>query len=106
MNFHCSAVDDLLRHEGDAPTLGLILRQTKDGIVTEPSRAKQIRRRRTRRARWKPRPYELRDVHKPIGVADHELTRALPGELQSSLPGIELVEAELSENDEAVEGEK
>lgn len=75
MNFYCSAVDDLLRHAGDAPTLGLILCQTKDRILAE---------------------YALRDIHKPIGIADYELTRALPAELASSLPSIEALEAELS----------
>jgi len=75
MNFYCSVVDDQLRHPGDAATIGLILCQTKDRILAE---------------------YALRDIHKPIGVADYELTRALPAELASSLPSIEALEAELS----------
>ena len=75
MNFYCSAVDDLLRHEHDTPTVGLILCQTKDRVLAE---------------------YALRDIHKPIGLADYELTRALPKELASSLPSIEDIEAELS----------
>ncbi len=75
MNFYCSAVDDLLRHKHDTPTVGLILCQTKDRILAE---------------------YALRDIHKPIGLADYELTRALPKELASSLPSIEDIEAELS----------
>ena len=37
-----------------------------------------------------------RCIHKPIGVADYELTQALPQELASSLPSIEEIEAELS----------
>ena len=41
-------------------------------------------------------PYSLRDIHKPIGLADYELTRALPKALASSLPSIEDLEAELS----------
>jgi hypothetical protein len=77
MNFYCSVVDDLLRHSHDQPTLGLILCQTKDRILAE---------------------YALRDIHKPIGVADYELTRALPKELASSLPSIEEIEAELTES--------
>jgi len=77
MNFYCSVVDDQLRHAGDAPTIGLILCQTKDRILAE---------------------YSLRDIHKPIGVADYELTRALPKELASSLPSIEAIEAELSQD--------
>ena len=77
MNFYCSAVDAQLRHAGDAPTIGLILCQTKDRILAE---------------------YSLKDIHKPIGVADYELTRALPVALASSLPSIEAIEAELSQN--------
>jgi predicted nuclease of restriction endonuclease-like (RecB) superfamily len=76
MNFYCSAVDDLIRHEQDAPTIGLILCQTKDRVVAE---------------------YALRDINKPIGLADYELTRALPETLASSLPSIESLEAELSQ---------
>jgi predicted nuclease of restriction endonuclease-like (RecB) superfamily len=75
MNFYCSAVDTQLRHETDAPTIGLILCQTKDRIIAE---------------------YSLRDIDKPIGVADYELTRALPEKLASSLPSIEDIEAELA----------
>jgi predicted nuclease of restriction endonuclease-like (RecB) superfamily len=40
--------------------------------------------------------YALRDIHKPIGVASYELTRALPKELASSLPSIEDIEAEMA----------
>ena len=58
----------------DEPTIGLILCQTKDKFIAE---------------------YALRDIHKPIGVADYELTRALPKKLASSLPTIEQIEAEL-----------
>jgi hypothetical protein len=76
-NFYRSVVDDQLRHAGDASTIGLILCQTKDRILAE---------------------YSLRDIHKPIGVADYELTRALPKELASSLPSIESIEAELSQD--------
>ncbi len=74
MNFYCSAVDDLLRNEADQPTIGLILCQTKDRILAE---------------------YTLRDIHKPIGISDYELTRALPESLKSSLPTVEEIEAEL-----------
>jgi predicted nuclease of restriction endonuclease-like (RecB) superfamily len=75
MNFYCSVVDDQLRHAHDAVTIGLILCQTQDRVIAE---------------------YALRDIQKPIGVADYELARALPAELASSLPSIEAIEAELS----------
>jgi len=38
----------------------------------------------------------LRDIHKPIGISDYELTRALPENLKSSLPTVDEIEAELS----------
>ena len=74
VDFYCSVVDDLLRHETDQPTIGLILCQTKDRILAE---------------------YALRDIHKPIGISDYELTRALPESLKSSLLTVEEIEAEL-----------
>jgi predicted nuclease of restriction endonuclease-like (RecB) superfamily len=80
MNFYCSAVDDLLRHPQDTATIGLILCQTKDRVLAE---------------------YSLRDIHKPIGLADYELTRALPTALASSLPSIEDIEAELADEIDA-----
>jgi len=81
MNFYCSVVDDQLRHPADGPTLGLILCQTKDRVLAE---------------------YSLRDINKPIGVADYELTQALPAQLASVLPSIEQLEAELSRTEESL----
>jgi len=74
MNFYCSAVDDLLKHHDDQPTIGLILCQTKDRIFAE---------------------YALRDIQKPIGISEYELTRYLPNELAGSLPSIDELENEL-----------
>jgi hypothetical protein len=34
-------------------------------------------------------------MHKPIGVSEYQITKALPDELKSSLPTIEEIEAEL-----------
>ena len=76
MNFYLNVVDDKLRHENDAPSIGLILCQDRNKVVAE---------------------YALRGMNKPIGVSEYELTRALPSELQSSLPTIEALEAELGE---------
>jgi len=58
-----------------ASTIGLVLCQTKDRVLPQ---------------------YSLRDINKPIGVADYELTRVLPTSLASSLPSIEDIEAELT----------
>ena len=40
------------------------------------------------------------NIHKPMGVSEYELTRALPNELKSALPTIEQIEAELQQSDE------
>lgn len=77
MNFYCNVVDDVLKHANDTPTIGLILCQTQNEIVAE---------------------YALRGVEKPIGVSTFELTRALPAELETSLPSIEQIERELGES--------
>lgn len=74
MNFCLSAADDLLRGQGDGPSLGLILCRDKNGGIAE---------------------YALRDLHKPIGVSNYLLTKALPQELKPSLPTIEQLEEEL-----------
>lgn len=74
MNFYVSAVDDLLRHPDDQPSIGMILCKTKNQILVE---------------------YALRDLNKPIGVSTYQLQDALPEQLQGSLPTIEQLEAEL-----------
>lgn len=76
MNFYLSVADDQLRHAADEPSIGLILCQDRNHIVAE---------------------YALRGVSKPIGISEYELTRALPPDLQSALPTVEEIEAELEE---------
>jgi predicted nuclease of restriction endonuclease-like (RecB) superfamily len=77
LNMYLSAVDDLLRHEDDKPTIGLLLCRAKDRFIVE---------------------YALRDLRKPIGVAGWETTlvEKLPKELRGSLPSVEEIEAELA----------
>jgi predicted nuclease of restriction endonuclease-like (RecB) superfamily len=75
LNFYLSAVDDLLRHPTDEPTIGLILCKSNNRIVAE---------------------YALRDLNKPMGIATY-LTEVLPDKLRDSLPDIEDLEATLSD---------
>lgn len=75
LNFYCSAVDDILCREGDNQTIGLLLCQNKNRIMAE---------------------YALRDIHKPIGISDYELGKALPKDIKSGLPSIEELESRLS----------
>jgi predicted nuclease of restriction endonuclease-like (RecB) superfamily len=81
MSFYLSAVDDLLRHPDDNPTIGLILCKERNHVVVE---------------------YTLRDSARPLGVATYRL---LPEELKTSLPSPEEFEAELrsAEGDESDE---
>ncbi len=78
MSFYCSVVNDRLRHMDDKPTIGLILCQQHNRVLAE---------------------YTLRGMDNPIGVSSYELTRALPTELQTSLPSIEQIERELGGDD-------
>lgn len=77
MNFYLSAVDDLLRHAGDNPSIGLILCRSKVGVLAE---------------------YALRDMTKPIGLAEYRLDDALPDNLKLLLPTIEELETELAKD--------
>jgi predicted nuclease of restriction endonuclease-like (RecB) superfamily len=74
LNFYLSAVDVQVRGEHDGPTIGLILCKTKNRVVAE---------------------YALRDTSKPMGIAEYQLVHALPAQLETSLPSIEQLEAEL-----------
>lgn len=77
MQFYLSAVDDLIRDpRRDEPTIGLLLCKDKDRVLVE---------------------YTLRQSPRPIGVASYQLTRALPDELAKSLPTVDVLEAELSQ---------
>jgi predicted nuclease of restriction endonuclease-like (RecB) superfamily len=75
MNFYLSAVDDLLRHPDDQPTIGIVLCKTKNRVIAE---------------------YALRDMNKPIGVSQYQLLEALPEQLKGNLPTVAELEAELS----------
>jgi len=84
MSFYVSAVDDLLRHRDDMPTIGIILCKNKKQKIVE---------------------YALRDMNKPIGISTYQLREALPEQLQGSLPTIEQLEAELEAVDVEIEEE-
>ena len=70
MNFYVAAVDDLLRHPDDQPTIGIVLCKSKNKTVAE---------------------YALRNVTTPIAVTTH----SLPDQLKANLPTIEQLETEL-----------
>lgn len=75
MNFYLSAVDDLLRHKDDQPSIGIILCKGKNKVIVE---------------------YALRDTRKPIGVSGYKLTETLPKNLKGELPSIKELQGSIS----------
>ena len=65
MNFYLSALDDLLRHPEDHPSVGIILCKGKKKKIAE---------------------YALRDMSKPMGVSEYRFTSKLPRDLAKALP--------------------
>lgn len=84
---YMAAADDLLRHPDDKPTIGLLLCKTKNNVVAE---------------------YALRGYTAPIGVAEWKtaITKSLPADIESSLPTIAELEAELLEDQGPAEGDQ
>lgn len=76
LNYYLSAVDDMMKHPADNPTIGMLLCKTRSKVKAE---------------------YAFRHISRPIGVAEYEtmLTKALPEELKSSLPTVKEIEEEL-----------
>ena len=75
LNFYLTAVDQQLKSSEDKASIGILLCKNSDSLIAE---------------------YALRDINKPIGVSEYQLTQALPDNLKSSLPSIEELEAELA----------
>lgn len=76
MGFYLSALDNTLKTDLDAPSIGIILCKGKDKVEAE---------------------YALQASNKPIGISDFKLTEALPDGFQSKLPTVEMLENELEE---------
>jgi hypothetical protein len=74
LSFYLTAVDRQVKTEHDNPTIGLLLCRKQNRLVAE---------------------YALSAIDQPIGVAEYQLTQAIPPEFQGSLPTIEQLEAEL-----------
>ena len=68
LNFYLSAVDGILKKEQDNPSIGLLLCKSKNDLVAE---------------------YSLKDMSKPIGVSEYQITSNLPIELGKQLPSVE-----------------
>lgn len=74
LNFYLSAVDDVLKSDSDNQTIGILICKNKNKIEAE---------------------YALRDIKKPIGISEYQLTKLFPEKFKGSLPTIEEIEEEL-----------
>ena len=79
LNFYLSAIDTLIKQEDDKPTIGILLCRDKNNIEAE---------------------FALRDINKPMGVSEFQITAHLPENLKSSLPTIEEIENEFKNLDQ------
>ena len=75
LGFYVSAVNHILKKDGDNPTIGLLVCKTKDDVVAQ---------------------YTLEGTNLPLGISEYELSKLYPVDFKSSLPNIEEIEAELS----------
>lgn len=71
MQFYLAALDDLVKVEGEHPSIGIILCKTKEKTVVE---------------------YALRESNKPIGVGAYKVVSELPEYLAEELPAPEKIE--------------
>jgi predicted nuclease of restriction endonuclease-like (RecB) superfamily len=71
LNFYLSAIDDMLKHATDNPSIGIMLCKTRDRLTAE---------------------YALKDINKPIGVSEYKLSDFVPAELLDTLPSAEDIE--------------
>ena len=75
LNFYLAAIDAQVKAADDKPTISLLLCKQQNRLVAE---------------------YALSGIDKPIGVAEYQLLRDLPLNLEQSLPSIAEIEAELA----------
>ena len=76
LNFYLSAVDDILKHKNDNPSIGMILCKNKGGKIKGE--------------------YSLKNMNKPIGLSEYRIVGSIPKKLKTKLPTIEELERELS----------
>ena len=74
MNLYLGLLDDYVKQPDENPSIGLILCTDKNAIEAD---------------------YALRDVKKPMGIAEIHLSKVLPKELVGRLPDVEKLENEI-----------
>ena len=79
LGYYIVAVNEQLKKDVDNPTIGLLICRTKDNIEAQ---------------------YSLKSSSQPIGISEYTFSKLLPENFKSSLPSIEEIEKELSQEDE------
>ncbi len=82
LGFCVSAVNHVLKAEGDNPTIGLLICKDKSNITAQ---------------------YALESTNQPIGISEYQLSKLYPQDFKSSLPTIEEIESQLNGNREMLE---
>ncbi len=77
LNFYVSAADELLKDEGDNPSIGLLVCKSKDETIVK---------------------WAFAGLQRPIGVATYELDEVLQKTIAEKLPTIEEIENALTTN--------
>lgn len=80
LNFYLNAVDMLLKKEDDNPTIGILLCRDEHKLTAELA---------------------LKDINKPIGVAEYKYLQEIPEYLVNNLPSIETLEKRLNNKEES-----
>ena len=75
LNFYLNAVDRLLKKKDDNPTIGILLCRDKHKLTAELA---------------------LKDINKPIGVAEYKYLQEVPEYLANNLPSMETLEKRLN----------
>lgn len=71
---YVTAVNHILKRDGDNPTVGLLICKTKDNVLAQ---------------------YALESMAVPIGISEYELSKLYPADFRSGMPSIEEIESKL-----------
>ena len=71
---YVTAVNHILKRDGDNPTVGLLICKTKDNVLAQ---------------------YALESMAVPIGISEYELSKLYPVDFRSNMPSIEEIESNL-----------
>lgn len=73
---YVEAINEILRREGDGPTIGLLICKTKDNVLAK---------------------YAVNSSSEPIGISEYMLANLLPENFKSAMPTIEEIEQQLQD---------